>query len=413
MNPFRAPQPTSGRGSSSPLAAVPSVKEGESSVSLRLYEPIDSWGGDWGVSAKEFVAAVDAIPDDTKEIRLLINSPGGEVWDGLAILNALRSHPARVVAVVEGIAASAASFIAAGVDELVMMRNSELFIHNAWGFAMGDAEEMRAAAGDLEHLDRNLAAIYSQKSGDSVDFWLAEMGKDRWLSAEEAVEAKLANRIEGDGDAKSAKARFDLSVFARRGEHAPAAALAGDKHPSSAEPGEPNQEGTVMAYDDLKAGLCERLGVTDADAADETLLAALDEALQEQADENTDPAPEPAAAALPEGVVPIDAEALAQLRADAAAGREARAEQHRVRREGIVTAAIKAGKVPPKSRQRWLDALEKDEAGTVGILADLEPNTIPVDEIGEMPSGELSSDDYVYAVLFGDDDVTKKGAHRG
>ena len=64
-------------------------------ATLRLYDPVDSWGGDWGVSAKEFAQALDALPDDTAEIQLHINSPGGEVFEGVAILNLLRQHKAR------------------------------------------------------------------------------------------------------------------------------------------------------------------------------------------------------------------------------------------------------------------------------------------------------------------------------
>jgi ATP-dependent Clp endopeptidase proteolytic subunit ClpP len=400
MNPWRSPM----AGPRTPIVAAVVTTKGEGSVSLRLYDPIDSWGGEWGVSAKEFVAAIDAIPDDTAEIRLLINSPGGEVWDGLAIMNALRRHPARVVAVVEGIAASTASFIAAAADELVMSKNSELFIHNAWGVAMGDAEEMQAAAADLSHTDRNIAAIYAAKSGDSAEFWLGEMQKDRWLSAEEAVSAKLADRIEGEGDAKSAKAQYDLSVFARS-RHTDAML------PSSTEPGESNEKENVMAYDDLKVGLSKRLGIPEANASDDVLLAALDEVLDEQADENDASAPAAAAPVVPDGAVLVDAEQFAALTAAAAAGVEARNEQIKDRREAIVSAAIKDGRIAPKARQTWLDALERDEANATAILGTLQKNTVPVEAIGHT-DGELSADDQVYAALFPDDELMK-GAPRG
>src|SRR5690606_31529644 len=77
-------------------------------ATLRLYGPIDSWGGYWGTSAKEVAQALDALGDDVTEIQLRVNSPGGSVFEGLAILNLLRAHPATVTAVVDGLAASAA-----------------------------------------------------------------------------------------------------------------------------------------------------------------------------------------------------------------------------------------------------------------------------------------------------------------
>src|SRR5690606_8982099 len=99
---------TPDQGSKTPvLASVPTVTSGDDGVAvMRIYDPIDDWGGPWGLSAKEFVQALDELPEDTTEVHLHINSPGGMVWEGLAILNALRQHRARVVAIVDGIAAS-------------------------------------------------------------------------------------------------------------------------------------------------------------------------------------------------------------------------------------------------------------------------------------------------------------------
>lgn len=406
MNPFRSPRAGVRR---TPLAAIPSTT-GEGTVSIRLYEPIDSWGGDWGVSAREFTEALDALPAGTTEIRLLINSPGGEVWDGLAILNALRAHSARVVAVVEGIAASAASFIAAGADELIMMRNSELMIHNAWGIAMGDAEELRLAADDLDRHDRNIAAIYAEKSGRDLEYWLGEMAKDRFLTAEEAVADGLADRIEGDGDAPSARARFDLSVFARGGRMRPAAASLTDKLPDSTEPGDPNRKETVVADDDLRAAVAQRLGVTDAEVTDEQLVEALDEALAE----NADPAPvdrekvDADEVTVPEGSVLVDAQAFAELKQQAALGAQAHAKQEAERREGIVARAIAEGRVAASARATWLDLLEKDEASATKALNAFPMNTVPVAEIGHS-TGEKSADDRL-AAKAGWGVTEKKGA---
>ena len=113
-----------------------------------------------------------------------------------------------------------------------------------------------------------------------------------------------------------------------------------------------------MAYGDLQAGLRERLGVTDADASDETLLAALDETLTEQADTTTETA---AAAALPEGTVAIDATVLAELQSNARLGAEARAEQESTRRDAIVATALREGRITAASRDAWRAQLDTNE----------------------------------------------------
>ncbi|WP_091232615.1 head maturation protease, ClpP-related [Microbacterium sp. 3J1] len=387
MNPFKPNRPPAAALTARAEIPTPVVANGV--ATLRLYDVIDAWGGDWGVSAGEFNAAIDALPDGITEIRLLINSPGGEVWDGLAILNALRSHPARTVAVVEGIAASAASFVAAGCDEMVMSRNSEVYIHNAIGYASGDAEVMRAAAEDLERLDRNIASIYAEKSGKSIEYWLAEMPKDRFMTAEEALESGLADRIEGADAAPVARARFDMSMFARpRGDRSPQATL--PELPSSTEPGDPNRKDDLVAYEDLTAGLRERLGVTETALTDEQLLAALDESLAERAepDEAAAPAAEatPAAAPVADGSVVVEAGAFAELQRQAALGATAHATQQTQRREGIVQNAINEGRIAPASREHFLALLGKDEAGTVAALASFPKGTIPVAEIGHSES---------------------------
>jgi len=205
--------PESGR---EPLKAFVQPSEAQDGVAtIRLYDPIDSWGGDWGVSAKEFAQALDELPDDVNEIRLHINSPGGEVFEGIAILNALRNHRAKVTAVVDGLAASAASFIAMAGDEIVMGRNTQMMIHDAWGICIGDANDMRDLAGRLDHLSDNIASIYTDKAGGTVEDWRTAMLAETWYSADEAVAAGLADRVE---QAQApAENRFDLSVFTYAG----------------------------------------------------------------------------------------------------------------------------------------------------------------------------------------------------
>jgi ATP-dependent protease ClpP protease subunit len=400
VNPFRP----AGRASveRTPIRAeLPSAKTSGTTATLRLYDPIDSWGEWWGVSAKEFTRVLDDLPDDITDIRLLINSPGGEVFEGIAIMNALRSHPARVTAVVEGIAASSASFIAVAADELVMMQNSQLYIHNAWAVVIGDAADLRDVADELEtSFDRNIASVYAAKSGDSVEHWLAEMDKDRFLTAEQAVAEKLADRIEGVGDAEAAKAKFDLSVFARK-DGRRAAARADVKTPDSTEPGITNQKEELIVSDTIKAGLRERLGVTDAEASDEMLLEALDEVLSEQADTTATPA-----AALPEGFTAIDKAVLADLQAKAERGAQAHEEQARARRDAIVADAMREGRIAATSRDAIRAQLDENEAGTVAFLATLPKNAVPVEEVGHADT-LTSAEDAMYSQAFQTQEVAR------
>lgn len=227
---FRGRVAPSARVKTPVWAETPTPDVADGVAVMRLYDPIDSWGDVWGVSAKEFVQALDEV-GDAAEIRLHINSPGGEVWEGIAILNALRNHPARVVAVVDGLAASAASFIAAGADEVVMGRNTELMIHDAWGLGIGPAADMRDLADRLDKISDNIASVYADKAGGSVASWREFMLAETWYSAEEAVAAGLADRVEG-AEPAGAKNAFDLSVFKHAGRaQAPEPVMPGEDPP--------------------------------------------------------------------------------------------------------------------------------------------------------------------------------------
>lgn len=385
MNPFlRNPQAFK---RTPPRAEVPEVKSSDGVATLRLYDPVDSYGGWWGISAKEFAAAVDELPEGTNEIRLLINSPGGEAWDALAILNSLRSHPAKVTAVVEGIAASAASFIAVGVDELQVMENAELMVHKAWGMAIGNGDDMTKMAADLGHLDRNLASIYAGKSGGSVDDWLDVMAAETWYSAQEAVDAGLADKVipaRADADAEQARNRFDLSIFAHAGRsYAPA-----PKNISAAEAGTTGKEGSMPT---LKESLAERFGFDPA-ADDETVIAAVDEALQEQADDSgggEEQSPEQlTSAAARLGLTLVDRAQYDATVAAAEQGQQARAQQMREADERVVDARIQDGAIAPAARAGWLAALEADrklpaaQQSAKATLDALPKGLIPVAEVG-------------------------------
>jgi ATP-dependent Clp endopeptidase proteolytic subunit ClpP len=199
-----------------PIKAEVTTKTNGTIATLRIFDVIDSYGGPWGISAKEVAAALDELGSQVTEIDLHLNSPGGEALEGIAILNVLRSHPARVTATVEGLAASAASFLAAGADETIMARNSQLMIHDAWGLCVGNATDMTDLAAVLDKLSDNIASIYADKAGGKTEEWRSAMKAETWYTAEEAVTAGLANSVLAADEAAASNA-FDLGVFAHSG----------------------------------------------------------------------------------------------------------------------------------------------------------------------------------------------------
>lgn len=196
------------------------VNAGDGTATIYVYDEI----GYWGVTASDFVTELYGMSGITT-IDLRLNSPGGDVFDGLAIYHALANHPARVVATVDGLAASAASFILQAADERRMMRNGQAMIHEASGFAMGPASVMRDMADLLDRASANIADIYANRAGgDSTvasfrDLMLAET----WYNADEAVAAGLADTVvqpgEGNGTGADAaltrrpSSAWDLSIF--------------------------------------------------------------------------------------------------------------------------------------------------------------------------------------------------------
>jgi ATP-dependent protease ClpP protease subunit len=354
------------------------------SADVFIYDEIGEsfWGG--GVSAQTMATELAAL--DVDELNVYINSPGGAAWDGVAIMNAIRRHRAHVTVYVDGLAASAASVIAMAGDKIVMNRGSELMIHDASGGAYGNAEYVAEVAEILHKLSDSIADVYAGRTGTDRATWRAAMLAETWYTAEEAVAAGLADEW-ADQPASQPVNRARFSAHARSA----IPSLASLDLPSSTEPGEPNRKEDVVAYDDLKAGLRERLGVTDAAASDEQLIAAVDEALAEQADSTPN---------VPAGTVLIDSAALADLQNAAQAGVTALAAQDAARRDAIVASAVQEGRIAPASRDTWRAQLDTNEEGTAALLASLSANTIPVVEVGL--SDDISTDeDRAYASVYG------------
>lgn len=162
--------------------------------------------GAWGIDSKTFIEEIKDI--STEEIHLRINSPGGSVIDGLAIHDAIKRLPQKVTAKIEGLAASIASIIALGADEVTMSQNSLFMIHNVWGGETGGAKDMRKAADLMDKMGDRLVNIYVSKTGKDESEIRNWMDEETWFTADEAFEAGFINNIE---EPIALAAKFDVN----------------------------------------------------------------------------------------------------------------------------------------------------------------------------------------------------------
>lgn len=164
--------------------------------------------GAYGISAQEFITEMKEYKDTPVNLR--INCIGGDVFDGMAMYNIIKKREAKTTAYIEGIAASMGSVIALAADEVVMAENSLFMIHNAWGGAMGGAEDMRKTASVLEKISGEIASIYKRKTRLSLDRINDMMDEETWFNAEEAYELGFVDTI---SDSIKVAAKYDVSKF--------------------------------------------------------------------------------------------------------------------------------------------------------------------------------------------------------
>lgn len=166
---------------------------------LLLYGPIGSDDGmGWlfdDVTPKTFHDELTAL-GDVNEIRVMINSPGGDVFAGQAIHSMLVRHPAAVTVLVDGLAASIASIVAMAGDTVVMPKNAMMMVHNPWTVALGDAREFRKLADTLDGIRDAMIAAYADKTGKSRAELLPILNAETWMTAQEAVDMGFADQIE-------------------------------------------------------------------------------------------------------------------------------------------------------------------------------------------------------------------------
>lgn len=156
---------------------------------IYIYDEI----GFWGVTARQFVSDLQAL-GDISHINLHINSPGGDVFEGIAIFNALRFHGAAITVHIDGIAASMASVIAMVGNPVIMPENTMMMIHKPWGFAGGDANDMRDYADLLDKMESVLIPAYAEKTGKSAEEIAAMLEDETWMNGSECVAQGFADQ---------------------------------------------------------------------------------------------------------------------------------------------------------------------------------------------------------------------------
>lgn len=344
---------------------------------------------DDGVSAQAFV---DQLADiDAPDIHVRINSPGGSAWDGLAIANAMIRHPAHITTFVDGMAASAASVVMLGGDDVVVNKWGRAMLHNARAMVMGTAEDMREVATQIEALNANMATFYADRStgSDDATAFARAMANETWYNADQMLAAGLATRIDDSG------VREEV-------ERAVASALVTTRMQFKNPPAVTTKETRMATKDDL----AKRLGKDPADITDEDLYKAALDALGDEPKDDQAPADPPAdapktddkpivdapaepakaaaAAAASAGTVTVDEAAFAELQRQAALGAQAFKDAQAKAYGDIVAKAVDEGRIPLARSEHYLALMKADPADTTDLLTKrLAPGAaVPMQEVG-------------------------------
>lgn len=201
---------------------------------IHFNDLIDDW---FGISAAMIVEAL--IAADGRDVLVHLNSPGGMVTEGLAIHSTFKQYSGNVTMRVEGLAASAASFVMLAADEVLIEPNAMVMIHDAWDITIGPAAEHRKSADLLDKVSDNIASMYAAKAGTDSAEWRSAMLAETWYVGQEAVDAGLVDRLTEDtavpADTTAAAARWS-GIFASAPRQGAAATAAGLLPPHLTQP---------------------------------------------------------------------------------------------------------------------------------------------------------------------------------
>ncbi|UTN92923.1 capsid maturation protease [Gordonia phage Finkle] len=364
---------------------------GKTSAEVFIYGAIHPWPWEelGEVGANGFVSQLAAL--DVDEITLRIHSPGGDVYDALAITNALKGHRANVTAVIDGLAASAASFIAQAADTIVIRPNAEMMIHDPSGGVRGNPEQVAEYAKWLDRAGDNIAAIYADRAGGDVADWRAAMKAETWYSADEAVSAGLADETHADAIGTAAEDnRADESEAAAAAFRDARRAYAHSCRAEAPAPTMPAAAGRQEGSDvELRQMIAARLGIAE-NADDKTIADKLDE-LTDLATK-PDKASEAAAAtayAEKNGLRLVDATKFGEMETELAAARKAEQEATTRLQVAAVDKAVSKGRIAPARRDHFVALMAADPEGTAALLDSLPDETaVPINEVGTAPDAD-------------------------
>ncbi len=200
------------------------IRAARKTAEIRIYEEI----GAWGVTAKRFVDDLAAL-GEISTLSVRINSLGGDVFDAIAMYNALSRHPARIVTHVDGICASAATLVALAADEVLMADNGLWMIHEPWTVSGGNADQLQKSADLLDSIAEQIVGIYARKTGADPANIREQMREETWLDAEQALEAGYVDAIDAP---LKAVAKADLSRFKHPPQQREASAMSEPTQPA-------------------------------------------------------------------------------------------------------------------------------------------------------------------------------------
>ncbi|WP_422058622.1 head maturation protease, ClpP-related [Sphingomonas sp.] len=199
---FDLAQANAGKG-----AGIRSEVDGDTAT-VYVYDMIDAW---WGVSAADFAKTLAGIT--APNVVLRINSPGGDVFEARAMMTAIAEHPATFTAKIDGLAASAATALTLACDSVEIADGGFYMIHQAWTFAMGNADDLTATAKLLTKIDDVLVEGYVEKSGKDADEVRNLMKVESWFNAQEAVDAGFADAIMATNASKAKASAFNIAAY--------------------------------------------------------------------------------------------------------------------------------------------------------------------------------------------------------
>lgn len=219
----------------------------------------ETWDG-YGITGRRIGALLRAAGD--REVVVNINSPGGDVFEGLTIYNLLRGHKGEVTVRVVGLAASAASVIAMGGDRIEIARAGFLMIHNTWVFAIGDRHDLTTVADQLQAFDEVMADLYAQRSGIEAEKISTMMDRETWISGKTAIDQGFADELlpadqiavseKNREAAQGAKASIEFAFMARKAGYTRSAGIDLKNRltakPSAGEDGMPGAAESMAAF---------------------------------------------------------------------------------------------------------------------------------------------------------------------